>query len=55
MMAWQPHGNHMATEVRLGKDSIGKNSIDKDRVGKDIYRKVTTLANDDDIPGLEGY
>lgn len=26
---WQPNGNQMATEVRLGKESIGKDSIDK--------------------------
>lgn len=25
---WQPDGNQMATQVRLGKDSIGKGSID---------------------------
>ena len=24
---WQPNGNQMATQVRLGKDSIGKDSI----------------------------
>lgn len=29
---WQPNGNHLATQVRLGKDSIGKNSIGKDRL-----------------------
>lgn len=27
---WQPSGNQMETEVRLGKDSIGKVSIDKE-------------------------
>lgn len=27
---WQPNGNQMAPQVRLGKDSIGKDSIDKD-------------------------
>ena len=27
---WQPNGNQMAPQVRLGKDSIGKYSIDKD-------------------------
>ena len=26
---WQPSGNHLATQDRLGKDSIGKLSIDK--------------------------
>ena len=30
--SWQPSGNQMATQVRLGKDSIGKDSIDKDRI-----------------------
>lgn len=28
---WQPDDNQMATEVRLGKDSIDKNSIGKER------------------------
>ena len=27
---WQPNDNQMATQVRLGKDSIGKDSLDKD-------------------------
>lgn len=27
---WQPDGNQLATQVRLGKDSIDKDSIDKD-------------------------
>ena len=33
---WQPNGNQMATQVRLGKDSIGKVSLDKDSLDKEI-------------------
>ena len=32
---WQPNGNQMATQVRLGKDSIGKDSIGKDSLDKE--------------------
>ena len=32
---WQPNDNQMATQVRLGKDSIGKVSIGKDSLDKD--------------------
>ena len=31
---WQPTGNHLATQDRLGKDSIGKSSIVKDSIGE---------------------
>ena len=33
---WQPNDNQMATQVRLGKDSIGKVSIGKDSLDKEI-------------------
>ena len=29
---WQPHGNHLETQVRLGKDSLGKVSIVEDNI-----------------------
>lgn len=50
---WQPNGNHLATQVRLGKDSIGKNSIGKDRLVDEeepqpplIYQQVVDKFNE---------
>jgi len=31
---WQPDGNQLATQVRLGKDRLGKDRLGKDRLGK---------------------
>ena len=41
---WQPNGNQMATQVRLGKDSIGKDSIGKDSLDKDSLDKENECA-----------
>ena len=50
---WQPNGNHLATQVRLGKDSIGKDSIGKDRLVDEeepqpplIYQQIVDKFNE---------
>lgn len=43
---WQPNGNQMATQDRLGKDSIVKDSIGEVREGEHTtYKKVVELYN----------
>ena len=41
---WQPNGNQMATQVRLGKDSIGKDSLDKVSLDKVSLDKENECA-----------
>ena len=50
---WQPNGNHLATQVRLGKDSIGKDSIGKGRLVDEeepqpplIYQQIVDKFNE---------
>ena len=50
---WQPNGNHLATQVSLGKDSIGKDSIGKGRLVDEeepqpplIYQQIVDKFNE---------
>ena len=49
---WQPNGNQMATEVRLGKESIGKDSLEKELIAPtsadidaEVFDKMPCLEN----------
>ena len=36
---WNPSGNHLETQDRLGKDRIGQDRLDQDRLGQDRKNK----------------
>ena len=52
--SWQPNGNQMATEDRIGKDRIGKDSINtiaptSADIDAEVFDKLPCLSNEEHI------
>lgn len=43
---WQPHGNHMATQISIGEDSIGEDSIGKESIVDETPQKINKTVDE---------